>query len=224
VIKSILGVKLGMTSIFDEDGHLIPVTVVEAASVTVTQVKTEETDGYCAVQLGFGEKKPQRTNKAEIGHARKAETAPKRKLVEVRVTAEEIGEYSLGQTLSVADMGFEAGDYVDAVGVSKGKGYQGVMKRHNYGGFKATHGAHESQRHGGSIGCSATPARVRKGTKMAGQMGAERVTVQNLTVAEVRPEENLLLILGAVPGHKQGMVMVSKAKKRQRKAGEEAAA
>ncbi len=218
MLRSIMGKKLGMTSIFDENGRLIPVTVIEAGPMTVTQLKTLEKDKYAAVQVGYGEKKLQRAKKSELGHAKKANTAPKRVLREFRVEADELSEYSLGQTISVGDVGFESGDFVDAIGTSIGKGYQGVIKRHNFSGYKATHGAHEYKRHGGSIGQCASPSRVFKGMKMAGQMGNERVTVQNLKIAEVRPEEGLILIIGAVPGHKNGVVVIRAAKKKKRKA------
>jgi large subunit ribosomal protein L3 len=223
VIKAIIGKKLGMTSIFNEQGQSVSVTVIEAGPVTVMQVKTLEHDKYAALQLGFLEKKLQRANKPETGHAKKAGVSPKKILREFRVEAEDLEKFSPGQEITLADAGFEMGDFVDVTGVSIGKGFAGVMKRHNFHGFKKTHGTHEVQRHGGSIGMAATPARVLKGKKMAGQMGAERVTVQNLVIAEVRPEQNLVLIKGAVPGHKNGIVMIRAAKKKRAKKDEQAA-
>lgn len=214
MIGSILGKKLGMTSLFDENGNVIQVSVIEAGPVVVIQVKTPDRDGYAAVQIGFGEKKLQRATKAEIGHAKKAETSPRKVLREVKVPAEEIGDYKPGQVISLSDLGFEKGDYVDVTGTSIGKGYAGVIKRHGFSGYGKTHGTHEYLRHGGSIGTTATPGRVLKGKKMAGQMGNVRVTTQNLMVAEVRPEENLIMIRGSVPGHKNGVVAVRRAKKK----------
>lgn len=219
-----IGRKIGMTSVFNDKGQVVPVTVIEVGPVTVMQVKTEDKDGYTAVQLGFGEKKLQRAKKPEVGHAQKAGAAPKEVLREVRVPAERGGEFEAGKELTLADLDLSPGSFVDVIGVSKGKGYQGVMKRHNYGGGKSSHGVHEYKRHGGSIGCSATPSRVRKGTKMAGQMGSERVTVQNIKVVEVRAEQNLLFLNGAVPGHSEAIVTVRVAKKKGgKKSSEEAA-
>jgi large subunit ribosomal protein L3 len=223
VIKAIIGKKLGMTSIFNEQGLSVPVTVIEAGPVTVMQVKTLENDKYAALQLGFGEKKLQRANKPETGHAKKAGVSPKKILHEFPVEAEELEKFSPGQEITIADAGFEMGDFVDVSGVSIGKGYAGVMKRHNFHGFKKTHGTHEVLRHGGSIGMAATPARVLKGKKMAGQMGNKRVTVQNLVIAEVRPEQNLILIKGSVPGHKNGVVIIRAAKKKRAKKDDQAA-
>lgn len=220
MIEGILGKKLGMTSIFDELGRMIPVTVIEAGPVTVMQVKTPEKDGYAALQIGFDEKKLQRAKKPEVGHARKAQASPKRILKEVRISPEDVANYSAGQTLGVADMPFGKGDQVDIIGKSIGKGFAGVMKRHNFSGARATHGTHEYKRHAGSIGQSAAPSRVFKGKKMAGQLGNQRVTVQNLEIVEVRPEENLILIKGAVPGHNNGILNIRSAKKK--KAGQAA--
>jgi large subunit ribosomal protein L3 len=222
VLGAIYGKKLGMTSIFDEEGNVISVTVVEAGPVTVTQIKTNETDGYCALQLGFGDKKLQRATKPEIGHAKKAGAAPKRLLREIKVSEEALSEYSAGQEITLEGCGLESGDFIDVVGTSIGKGFAGVIKRHNFHGSKNSHGVHEGHRGGGSIGCAATPARVIKGRKMAGQMGNERVTVQNLVIHEIRPEENLILIKGAIPGSKGRVVLVKAAKKKIKEAGEAA--
>jgi len=220
VIEGILGKKLGMTSIFDEWGQMIPVTVIEAGPIVVMQVKTPEKDGYAALQVGFGEKKLQRAKKPEVGHARKAEAGPKQVIKEVRISPEDVENYSAGQTLGLADMPFGKGDQVDIIGKSIGKGFAGVMKRHNFSGARASHGTHEYKRHAGSIGQSAAPSRVFKGKKMAGQLGNQRVTVQNLKIVDVRPEENLILIRGAVPGHSNGILKIRSAKKK--KAGQAA--
>jgi len=222
VIDAIIGRKLGMTSIFNDRGQVSPVTVIEAGPVTVMQIKTPTKDKYAAVQIGFGEKKQQRAGKPELGHAAKAESAPKRELREVRVSEDKLAEFKLGQTITVADVGLEAGGFVDLIGTSIGKGFQGVMKRHNFAGGKASHGVHEYKRHGGSIGCSSNPSRVRKGTKMPGQMGSARVTIQNIEIVEVRPDQNLILVKGPVPGHKDSIVMVRVARKK-RANNEEAA-
>jgi large subunit ribosomal protein L3 len=206
-----------MTSIFSDKGQVVPVTVIEAGPMVVVQVKTMERDGYAAVQLGFGEKKQQRAKKPELGHVRKAGTGPKKVLREVRVPAAEIEQYRPGQTIALAEMGFAAGDFVDVIGTSKGKGYQGVMKRHHFKGYSGSHGAHEYKRHGGSIGSSAAPSRVFKGMGMAGHMGNQQATLQNLKVVEVRPEQNLLLIQGSVPGHNDALLLVKLSKKKGKK-------
>ncbi len=195
-----------MTSIFDENGKNIPCTVIEAGPCVVTQVRTEEVDGYSALQLGFDDKAEKRTGKAEMGHFKKAGVAPKKKVVEFRDFE---GEYKLGDTVGV-DL-FVEGEFVDVVGTSKGKGFQGVVKRHGFGGVgQATHGQHNRLRAPGSIGAASTPSRVFKGMKMAGRMGNERVTVQNLRVLKVVPEKNILVVKGAVPGHKNAYVTVEK--------------
>jgi len=206
----LIGRKLGMTQIIMEDGELVPVTVVEAGPCTVVQKKNAENDGYDAVQLGFLEKRVNLAGKPEKGHYNKARVAPKRYLRELRV--EDIDSYEVGQNLTV-DM-FTDGDIVDITGTSKGKGMAGVMKRWGFGGARASHGAEKIHRKPGSIGCSATPSRVFKGKKMAGRMGGEKVTVQNLSVAKVRAEENILLIKGAVPGHSKGLLVIKKAVKK----------
>ena len=215
-VKGILGRKVGMTQVFDENGHAVPVTLVEAGPCRIAQVKTSETDGYDAIQLVFGA--PKRTTKPLAGHYAKAGIEPGRHLVELRL--EEGGEYTSGAEIK-ADI-FEVGDLVDVVGVTKGKGFAGSMKRHNFRGLSATHGTQRKHRSPGAIGACATPARVFKGTRMAGQMGHRRVTTLNLQVIAADPDRNLLLIKGAVPGPKGGLVMVRSAvrvRRRERRAG-----
>lgn len=195
-----------MTSIFDENGKNIPCTVIEAGPCVVTQVRTEEVDGYNALQLGFDDKAEKRANKAETGHFKKAGTGPKKQVVEFR---DFVGEHKLGDTIGV-DL-FAEGEFVDVIGTSKGKGYQGVVKRHGFGGVgQSTHGQHNRLRAPGSVGASSYPSRVFKGLRMAGQMGNERVTVQNLRVLKVVPEKNLLVVKGAVPGHKNAYITILK--------------
>ncbi len=213
MLGGILGKKLGMTSIFDSEGNMIPVTVIEAGPCVVMQVKTVDKDGYSAVQLGFEDKRSQNFKKPEAGHARKANTVPKRSVGEIRLKEADAGEYSPGQSVRVEDI-FEAGDYVDVSGTSIGKGYAGVMKLYGFAGGTSSHGTHEYFRHGGSIGMSATPGRVFKGKKMPRQLGNARSTILNLTVVEVRPDDNLLLVKGAVPGHKNGYVLIRHAVKK----------
>lgn len=215
--KGILGRKIGMTQVFDEDGHAVPVTVVEAGPCRVAQVKTPEKDGYTAVQLSFGA--PKRVTKPLAGHFAKANIDPARYVVELRL--DELGEYTLGGEI-LADV-FETGEVVDVVGVTKGKGFAGGMKRHNFSGLGAGHGVQKKHRSPGSIGACATPARVFKGTRMAGHMGHRRVTTLNLKVIAADPERNLLLLRGAVPGPKGGLVMVRSAVRvRQRNSGKKA--
>lgn len=215
--KGILGRKIGMTQVFDEDGHAIPVTVVEAGPCRVAQVKTPEKDGYTAVQLSFGA--PKRVTKPLAGHFAKANIDPARYVVELRL--DDLGEYTLGGEI-LADV-FETGEVVDVVGVTKGKGFAGGMKRHNFSGLGAGHGVQKKHRSPGSIGACATPARVFKGTRMAGHMGHRRVTTLNLKVIAADPERNLLLLRGAVPGPKGGLVMVRSAVRvRQRSSGKKA--
>lgn len=195
-----------MTSIFDEAGKNIPCTVIEAGPCVVTQVRTDEKDGYAAVQLGFDDKSDKNVSSAAKGHFKKAGTSPKKKVVEFSGFDE---EYKLGDTLNVEV--FTEGEFVDITGTSKGKGFQGVVKRHGFGGVgQATHGQHNRLRAPGSIGASSDPSRVFKGMRMAGQMGNEKVTVQNLRVLKVVPEKNLLLVKGAVPGHKNSYLIVRK--------------
>lgn len=203
--KGILGRKIGMTQVFDEDGHAVPVTVVEAGPCRVAQVKTPEKDGYTAIQLSFGT--PKRVTKPLAGHFAKANIDPARYVVELRL--DELGEYTLGGEI-LADV-FATGEVVDVVGVTKGKGFAGGMKRHNFSGLGAGHGVQKKHRSPGSIGACATPARVFKGTRMAGHMGHRRVTTLNLKVIAADPERNLLLLRGAVPGPKGGLVMVRSA-------------
>ena len=204
-MKAILGEKMGMTQIFDEaTNRVVPVTVIKAGPCRVAQVKTPETDGYSAIQMAFGERRASRITKPEKGHLDKAGITTARKLAEVRVT--ESAEYSLGQEITCAI--FEPAGRVDVIGVSKGKGFTGVMKRHNFKGLGASHGTHRVHRHPGAIGACATPSRVFKGTKMAGQHGRAQTTVLNLEVVEVDAERSLLLIRGAVPGPTGGVVLV----------------
>ncbi|MCW5521069.1 50S ribosomal protein L3 [Aureitalea sp. L0-47] len=203
-MSGLIGKKIGMTSIFDENGKNIPCTVIEAGPCVVTQVRTEEVDGYNALQLGFDDKKT--ANKAAEGHAKKAGSAAKRRVVEFQGFEE---EYKLGDTITVEH--FAEGEFVDIAGTSKGKGFQGVVKRHGFAGVgQATHGQHNRLRAPGSIGAASYPARVFKGMKMAGQMGNEKVKVQNLRVLKVVPEKNLLVVKGCVPGHKNAYVTIEK--------------
>src|SRR5690554_4011148 len=205
-MSGLIGRKIGMTSIFDENGKNIPCTVIEAGPCVVTQVRTEEVDGYKALQLGFDDKADKRANKAELGHFKKAGSSPKKKVVEFQGFE---GDYKLGDTLGV-DL-FVEGEFVDVIGTSKGKGFQGVVKRHGFAGVgQATHGQHNRLRAPGSIGAASYPARVFKGMKMAGRMGGEQVTVQNLRVLKVVPEKNILVVKGCVPGHKNAYVIIQK--------------
>jgi large subunit ribosomal protein L3 len=209
----LIGKKLGMTQIFGENGSAIPVTVVKTGPCFVVQKKTTETDGYNALQVGFEEiTKTSRVNKPRMGHFKKAELPPMARLSEFRLDGEEIGGYETGSEITV-DF-FTPGDFVDVPGVSIGKGFQGVMKRHNFAGQPGGHGTHEFFRHGGSIGNNTTPGRTLKGRKMAGHMGNRKVTVQSLKVIEVRGDTSVLMIEGAVPGPKNGYVIVRKAVKK----------
>jgi large subunit ribosomal protein L3 len=198
--------KIGMTQIFDDGGQCIPVTVLEAGPNVVVQKKTEEKDGYSALQLGFGDRRPDLFTKPARGHFEKANVAPKPHLKESRVDASEAEGFEDGQEIK-CDL-FEAGQTVDLIGTSKGRGYTGVVKRHNFAIKRRTHGTHEFFRHGGAIGAGAYPGKVIKGMKMAGQLGNERVTVRNAKVVKVDPEKNLLFIRGGVPGHRNGIVRV----------------
>ncbi len=202
--KGIIGKKIGMTQIFDEKGNVIPVTVVQAGPCVVSQKKTVENDGYAAVQMGYGDLKPQKVTKPMRGHFAKADVAPKKTLREFRV--ENTEAYNVGDLVK-ADA-FAAGDRVDVTGTSKGKGYAGVIKRWNFQRLKETHGSGPVARHGGSNGSCSDPSRVFPGLKMAGHLGAEKVTVQNLTVAKVDAENNLIAIKGAVPGPNGGIVVI----------------
>jgi large subunit ribosomal protein L3 len=208
-VTGILGTKLGMTQVFDENNRVVPVTVVQAGPCVVTQVRTQEKDGYSAVQLAFGAIDPRKVNKPEGGHFAKAGVTPRRHVVELLTT--DASDYQLGQEVTVTV--FEAGAVVDVVGTSKGKGTAGVMKRHGFSGLGAGHGVQRKHRSPGSIGGCATPGRVFKGLKMAGRMGHERVTTQNLTLHRVDADSGLLLIKGAVPGPKGGLVLVKTAAK-----------
>jgi len=216
MISGLIGKKIGMTSVFGPEGESIPVTVVQVGPCRVMQVKSREREGYQSVQLGFEDKRPQKVKKPEVGHAQKANTPPKKILREFAVAAADPDRYTLGQELRVEQV-FSAGDWVDVTGTSIGKGFQGVMKRHHFKGADAGHGSHETFRGGGSIGAATTPGRVLKGKKMAGHMGHERVTTLNLKVIQVRPEDNLLLIQGSVPGHRNNYLLVRKAVKKLRK-------
>ncbi|AJA67793.1 50S ribosomal protein L3 [Myroides odoratimimus] len=205
-MSGLIGKKIGMTSIFDENGKNIPCTVIEMGPNVVTQVRTIEVDGYEALQLGFDDKTDKHATKAELGHFKKAGTSAKRKVVEIKDFA---GEYKLGDVIT-ADL-FIEGEYVDVQGVSKGKGFQGVVKRHGFGGVgQVTHGQKNRLRAPGSIGASSYPSRVFKGMRMAGRTGGVNVTVQNLRVLKVVADKNLLVVKGAIPGHKNSYVIVQK--------------
>ncbi|MFT6959250.1 MAG: large subunit ribosomal protein L3 [Polaribacter sp.] len=205
-MSGLIGRKIGMTSLFDENGKNIPCTVIEAGPCVVTQVRTEEVDGYTALQLGFDDKSAKSSNKALEGHFKKAGATAKKKVVEFQGFEE---AYKLGDAISVSH--FEEGEFVDVSGVSKGKGFQGVVKRHGFAGVgQATHGQHNRLRAPGSIGAASYPARVFKGMRMAGRMGGDKVKVQNLRVLKVVAEKNLLVVKGAVPGHKNAFVTIQK--------------
>lgn len=202
--KGLLGTKLGMTQVWDANNRLIPVTVIEISPNVVTQLRTPEIDGYSAVQIAYGQIDPRKANKPATGHFAKAGVTPRRHLTEIRTA--DASEYTLGQELAV-DL-FEAGKRVDVVGTSKGKGFAGVMKRHNFKGVSSSHGSHRNHRKPGSIGASSTPSRVFKGMRMAGRMGGDRVSVLGLTVHAVDAEKGLLLLKGAVPGARGRIVFV----------------
>lgn len=205
-MSGIIGRKIGMTSLFSADGKLVPCTVIEAGPCVVTQVRTVERDGYSAIQLGFGDKREKNTTKPMVGHFTKAGTTPKRKLVEFKHFEQTL---ELGQTITV-DL-FQEGDFVDAIGTSKGKGFQGVVKRHGFGGVGGqTHGQHDRARAPGSIGASSFPSRVFKGMRMAGQTGNVRVKIQNLEVIKVYPEQNVIVVKGSIPGSKNGFITLEK--------------
>lgn len=205
-MSGLIGKKIGMTSIFDESGKNLPCTVIEAGPCVVTQIKSKETDGYDSVQLGFTDKNDKHVNSAESGHFKKANTAPKKNLTEFKGFEEEL---KIGDKLTVDH--FEEGEYVDVSGLSKGRGFQGVVKRHGFAGVgQATHGQHNRLRAPGSIGAASYPARVFKGMKMAGRMGNEKITIQNLKVLKVVKEKNLLVLKGSVPGHKNSILVIRK--------------
>ena len=208
-VKGLLGKKLGMTQAWDENNRLVPITVVEAGSNVVTQIKTLENDGYTAVQVAYGAIDPRKVNMPEGGHFAKAGVNPRRHIAEIRTA--DAADYTVGQELGVEVL--EVGQLVDVVGTSKGKGFAGHMKRHGFAGVSASHGAHRNHRKPGSIGMSSTPGRVFKGKKMAGRMGTDRVTTMNLTLHSVDAEKGLLLVKGAVPGPKGQLVFVRNAVK-----------
>jgi large subunit ribosomal protein L3 len=206
--------KIGMTQIFEESGQAIPVTVLEASPNLVVQKKTAEKDGYTALQLGFGDRRPSGADKAQQGHFKKAGVAPKRHLAESRISAEDAQGYEVGQEIKVEI--FEKGQHIDVIGISKGCGTSGVIKRHGFSIKRRTHGTHENFRHGGAIGAGSYPGRVFKGMKMSGRMGNARVTTTNLKVARVDVERGLLFVNGAVPGHNNAIVRVRQSVKAQR--------
>ncbi len=210
MMKGLIGKKIGMTQIFDESGLAVPITLIEAGPCYVTQVRQPERDGYNAVQLGFEEVKPKRLTGGQLGHLKTSELPPLRYLREFRVKNSEVAE---GDKLEVGEV-FSVGDQVDVVGTSKGKGFQGAVKRHGFRGGPKTHGQSDRQRATGSIGAGTTPGRVFKGKRMPGHMGSERVTIQNLQVAYVDADRNLLGVRGAIPGSKGGVVMIKEARKR----------
>ena len=209
-MNGLIGRKVGMTQYYNAEGNVIPVTVIETGPCVVVQKKETAKDGYNAVQVGFGTKKAQRVNKAMQGHMAKAGKGAFEVLREFRL--EDVSQFSVGQEIKVADL-FKTGDLIDVAGTSKGHGYTGVIKRWSFAGFPGSHGTHEYFRHGGSIGNRSYPGRVRKGKKMAGHWGDELVSTQNLQIIDVRPEQNLMLVRGAVPGVKQGVVIVRHAAK-----------
>jgi large subunit ribosomal protein L3 len=209
-VKGLLGTKLGMTQLWDENNRVVPVTVIAASTNVVTQIRTPETDGYNAVQVGYGEIEGRKVNKPLAGQFSKAGTTPRRHLVEIRTA--DAASYSVGQELAVDT--FAAGEEIDVTGTSKGKGFAGTMKRHGFAGVSASHGAHRNHRKPGSIGACATPGRVFKGVRMAGHMGVDTVTTQNLTVHAVDTEKGLILLKGAVPGPKGGLVVLRSAAKK----------
>lgn len=205
-MPGLIGKKIGMTSLFDDNGKNLPCTVIEAGPCVVTQLKTTDKDGYEAVQIAYGDKREKVVSNAQVGHFKKAGTSPKHRVIEIGSLNEEV---KLGDEIAV-DI-FQEGEFVDISGISKGKGFQGVVKRHGFGGVgQSTHGQHNRLRAPGSIGAASTPARVFKGMRMAGQMGNSRVTIENLEILKVMPEEGLLVVKGAVPGHKGSTVVIRK--------------
>ncbi|MFD2522855.1 50S ribosomal protein L3 [Emticicia soli] len=206
-MSGIIGKKVGMTTIFNAEGQAVPCTLIEAGPCVVTQVRTEDKDGYKAIQLGYGEKKEKNTSRPLVGHFKKAGTTPKRKLIEFKEFEK---EYSLGDTIRIEDV-FAEGDFLDASGNSKGRGFQGVVKRHGFGGVGGqTHGQHNRGRHPGSIGACSFPSRVFKGLRMAGRMGNTRTTIQNLKVLKVISDQNLIVISGSIPGAKNSYITLHK--------------
>jgi len=217
-VKGVLGTKLGMTQLWDENNRVVPVTVIQAGPCVVTQVRTPETDGYSAAQLGFGAVKAKKVTKPEVGHFERAGVTPRKHLVELRTS--DASEYTLGQEIG-ADV-FEAAELVDVTGTSRGKGTAGVMKRHGFHGLRATHGVHRKHRSPGSIGGCSTPGKVLRGMRMAGRMGNDRITVQNLPVHSVDAERGIILVQGAIPGAKGSLVVVRSAAKQAAKNGDAA--
>ena len=209
-MTGLIGKKVGMTQFYNVDGNVIPVTVIQTGPCVVVQKKESTKDGYNALQMGFGSKKNQRVNKPAQGHMAKAGKGAFEVLKEFRL--DDVSQYQVGQEIKAADL-FKAGDRIDVSGTSKGHGFTGVIKRWSFGGFPGSHGTHEYFRHGGSIGNRSYPGRVRKGKKMAGHWGNEQISVQNLEVVDIRAEDNLMLVKGAVPGGKQGIVVVRRAVK-----------
>ena len=207
----IIGKKIGMTTLYDPEGRSIPCTVVTGGPCVVTQIKNLEKDGYQAVQLGYDQRKKKNTTKALIGHFNKANTEPQKQLVEFKKFSQELGkEPQLGQTIRAEDI-FVEGDYIDVTGTTKGKGFQGVVKRHGFSGVgEQTHGQHNRQRAPGSVGASSFPARVFKGMKMAGRTGGNRVKITNLKIMKIVPQENLLVLSGAIPGSKNAYIILEK--------------
>ena len=210
-MTGLIGRKIGMMQYYNAEGNVIPVTLVETGPCVVVQKKEPATDGYTALQVGFGSKKAQRVNKATQGHMAKAGKGAFQVLREFRL--DDVSQYEVGQEIKATDL-FKVGDFVDVAGISKGHGYTGVIKRWSFAGFPGSHGTHEYFRHGGSIGNRSYPGRVRKGKKMAGHWGNERIATQNLLVVDIRAEENLMLVRGAVPGSKQGVVILRPAVKK----------
>lgn len=209
IVKGVLGEKLGMTQVWDENNKVVPVTVIKAGPCLVTQIRTPEVDGYSAIQIAFGAIDPRKVNKPDTGHFSKAGVTPRRYVAELRTS--NASEFTLGQELTAET--FQAGEIVDVTGTSKGKGFAGVMKRHGFHGLRASHGVKRKHRSPGSIGACATPGRVFKGIKMAGRMGSDRITTQNLKVQSVDAESGLLLIKGSVPGPQGALVLVRSAAK-----------
>lgn len=206
-MKGLIGMKVGMTQIFDQEGNAIPVTVIDVSSCEVVGQRTQAKDEYTALVLGFGDAKEKHLSKAQVGSFKKAGAKPKRIVKEFRVSAEELGQHPVGEALNIESF-FKKGELVDVQGITKGRGYQGVMKRWNFRGFGQTHGTHEYRRHPGAIGQRKTPGRVYPNKKLPGHYGVEKVSVQNLEVVEVITEKGLVLVKGAVPGHNEGMVIV----------------
>jgi len=208
-IKGLLGKKLGMTQIFDENNHVVPVTVVEAGPCVITQIRTQETDGYTAIQIAYGDIDPRKVKKPQAGHFNKAGVTPRRHVAEIRM--DDVSDYELGQEIT-ANI-FDGITFVDVTGITKGKGFAGGMKRHGFAGQGAGHGNQASHRRVGGIGACATPGRVFKGKRMAGRMGQDRVTTQNLKIQKIDADANLILIKGAIPGNRGGIVTVKTAVK-----------